>query len=116
MSSWRPIIGSAAAGLIVLTAPAVAQSKDDRELPTGDVWITLDHPYSFYLQPKAMTPNTGMALGDVWVVLDQDERRAQLKSERQEAKEPITSKVTPLDGRPLTGGASGAVRRRVPSA
>jgi hypothetical protein len=34
-----------------------------------------------------------MALGDVWVVPDQDERSAQLKSERQpEAKEPITSK------------------------
>jgi hypothetical protein len=92
MSSWRSIVGPAAASWIVLTAPAVAQSKDDRQLPTGDVWIT-DQPYLFYLQPKAKTTNMGMALGDVWVVPDQNERSAQLKSEHQEeAKEPSTSK------------------------
>jgi hypothetical protein len=90
MSSWRSIVGLAAASWIVLTAPAVAQSKD-YQLPTGDVWITPDHPYLFYLQPKAKTPNTGMALGDVWVVPDQDERSAQLKRQ-EEAKEPNTSK------------------------
>ena len=93
MSSWRSIVGSAAAGWIALTVAAIAQSKDDPQLPTGDVWITPDHPYLFYLQPKAKTPIAGMALGDVWVVPDQDERSAHQKTERQqEAKEPITSK------------------------
>jgi hypothetical protein len=93
MSSWRSIVASAAASWIALTVAAIAQSKDDRQMPTGDVWITPEHPYLFYLQPKAKTPIAGTALGDVWVVPDQDERSAQLKSERQqEAKEPITSK------------------------
>ena len=107
MSSWRSIVGSAAAGWIALTVAAIAQSKDDPQLPTGDVWITPDHPYLFYLQPKVKTPMTGTAIGDVWIFPNQDERSAQLKSDRQEeAKEPITpKKVTPLgDGRPLTAG------------
>jgi hypothetical protein len=93
MSNWRSIVGSAVAGWIALTVAAIAESKDDRQLPTGDVWITPEHPYLFYLQPKAKTPIVGMVLGDVWVVPDQDERGAQLKSElQQEAKEPSTSK------------------------
>jgi hypothetical protein len=93
MSKWRSIVGSAVAGWIALTAAAMAESKDNRQLPTGDVWITPEHPYLFYLQPKAKTPIVGMVLGDVWVVPDQDERGAQLKSElQQEANEPSTSK------------------------
>jgi hypothetical protein len=93
MSKWRSIVGSAVAGWIALTAAAMAESKDNRQLPTGDVWITPEHPYLFYLQPKAKTPIVGMVLGDVWVVPEQDERGAQLKSElQQEAKEPSTSK------------------------
>ncbi len=93
MSNWRSIVGSAVAGWIALTVAAIAQSKDNQQLPTGDVWITPEHPYLFYLQPKAKTPIVGMVLGDVWVVPDQDERGAQLKSERQqEAKESSTSK------------------------
>ena len=39
---------------------------------------------------RVRTP--GMVLGDVWMVPDQDERSAQLKSEGQELKEPIKSK------------------------
>jgi hypothetical protein len=91
MSTSRSIVTLAAAiSWIVPTVAAIAQSKDDRQLPTGDVWITPEHPYLFYLQPKAKTPFTGTALGDIWVVPDQDERSAQLKSEGQkEAKEPI---------------------------
>src|SRR6516165_2294881 len=106
MSSVRSTVGLAAASLIALTVAAIAQSKDDPQLPTGDVWITPDHPYLFYFQPKAKRPMTGTAIGDVWIFPDQDERSAQLKSERQEeAKDPITSKkVAPLDGRPLTAG------------
>ena len=93
MSSWRSVVALAAAGWIALTVAAIAQSKDDRQLPTGDVWITSEHPYVFYLQPKAKAPITGTAIGDIWVVPDQDERSAQLKSKPQEqAKEPITSK------------------------
>jgi hypothetical protein len=94
MSTSRSIVTLAAAiSWIALTIAAIAQSKDDRQLPTGDVWITPEHPYLFYLQPKAKTPFTGTALGDVWVVPDQDERSAHLKSEGQkEAKEPIESK------------------------
>jgi hypothetical protein len=93
MPNWRSIVGSAVASWIALTVAAVAQSKDDHQLPTGDVWITPEHPYLFYLQPKAKTPVVGMVLGDVWMVPDQGERIAQPKSERQqEAKEPITSK------------------------
>jgi hypothetical protein len=93
MSNWRSIVGSAVAGWIALTAAAIAESRDNRQLPTGDVWITPEHPYLFYLQPKAKTPIVGMVLGDVWVVPDQDERGAQLKSElQQEANEPSTSK------------------------
>jgi hypothetical protein len=80
MSSWRLIVASAAASWIALTVAAIAQSKDDRQLSTGDVWITPDNPYLFHLQPKAKTSTTGTALGDVWVVPDQDERSAQLKS------------------------------------
>jgi hypothetical protein len=49
MSSWRAIVGSAAAGWIAMTVAAVGQSK----VPTGDVWITTEHPYLFYLRPKA---------------------------------------------------------------
>jgi hypothetical protein len=93
MSSWRSVVALAAAGWIALTVAAIAQSKDDRQLPTGDVWITSEHPYVFYLQPKAKAPITGTAIADIWVVPDQDERSAQLKSKPQEqAKEPITSK------------------------
>ena len=93
MSSWRSTVGLAAAGWMALTVAAIAQSKDDLHLPTGDVWITPEHPYLFYLQPKAKTSGTGTAIGDVWVVPDQNERSAQLKSEHQEeAKEPSTSK------------------------
>jgi hypothetical protein len=94
MSTSRSIVTLAAVvSWIALTVAAIAQSKDDRQLPTGDVWITPEHPYLFYLQPKATTPFTGTALGDVWVVPDQDERSAHLKSEGQkEAKEPIKSK------------------------
>ena len=93
MSSGRSTVGLAAASLIVLTVAAIAQSKDDLQLPTGDVWIAPDHPYLFYLQPKAKTSSTWTAIGDVWVVPDQDERSAQLKSDRlEEAKQPIASK------------------------
>jgi hypothetical protein len=94
MSSWRSTVGLAAASWIALTVAAVAQSKDDRQLPTGDVWIIPDHPYLFYLQPKAKTSNTATSIGDVWVVPDQDERSAQLRSDRreEEAKQPIASK------------------------
>ena len=94
MSTSRSIVTLAAAiSWIALTVAAIAQAKDDRQLPTGDVWITPEHPYLFYRQPKAKTPFTGTALGDVWMVPDQDERSAQLKSEGQEeAKEPIKSK------------------------
>ena len=93
MSSWRSTVGLAAAGWIALTVAAIAQPKDDLHLQTGDVWITPEHPYLFYLQPKAKTPMTGTALGDVWIFPDQDERSAQLKSKRQdETKEPIMSK------------------------
>ena len=93
MLSWRSLVGSAAASWIVLTAPAVAQSKTDHELPTGDVWITPDHPYLFYLQPKAKASTVGTVLGDVWMPLDQDERGVQQKSENQEGtKEAFTSK------------------------
>ena len=93
MSNWRSIVGSAVASWIVLTVAAIAQSKDDRQLPTGDVWITPEHPYLFYLQPKAKRSIAGMVLGDVWVVPDEDERSAQLKfKHQQEAKEPITPK------------------------
>ena len=93
MSNRRSTVGLVMASWIALTVTAMAQSKDDRQLPTGDVWITPEHPYLFYLQPKAKAPIAGMALGDVWVVPDQDERSTHLKSERQqEAKEPITSK------------------------
>ena len=92
MSHWRSIVGSALASWIALTVAAIAQSKDDRQLPTGDVWITPEHPYLFYLQPKAKAPTAGTALGDVWVVPYQDERSAQPKSERQQqAQERITS-------------------------
>jgi hypothetical protein len=82
MSRWRAIVGSAAAGWIALTVAAVAQSKDDRQSPTGDVWITPEHPYLFYLQPKAKTPNMGTAIGDVWVIPRQDYRSAQSKPDR----------------------------------
>jgi hypothetical protein len=93
MSSWRLIVGSAAVSWIALTVASIAQSKDVRQLPTGDVWITPDHPYVFHLRPKEKTSATGTAIGDVWMVPDQDELSAQLKSERQEeAKDPITSK------------------------
>jgi hypothetical protein len=47
MSNWRSIVGSAVASWIALTVAAIAQSKDDRQLPTGDVWITPEHPYLF---------------------------------------------------------------------
>jgi hypothetical protein len=93
MSSVRSTVGLAAASLIALTVAAIAQSKDDLQLPTGDVWITPDHPYLFYLQPKAKTSSTGTAIGDVWVVPEQDGRSAQLKSNRQEeVEQPIASK------------------------
>ena len=93
MSNRRSTVGLVMASWIVLTVTAMAQSKDDRQLPTGDVWITSEHPYVFYLQPKAKAPITGTAIADIWVVPDQDERSAQLKSKPQEqAKEPITSK------------------------
>jgi hypothetical protein len=72
MSSWRSIVGLAAASWIALTVVAIAQSKDDWQLPTGDVWITPDHPYLFYLHPKEKSSTTGMAMGDVWVVPDQN--------------------------------------------
>jgi hypothetical protein len=84
MSVSRSIVALAAAiSWIALTVAAIAQSKDDRRLPTGDVWITPEHPYLFYLQPKAKTPFTGTILGDVWMVPDQDDRSAQVKPERQ---------------------------------
>jgi hypothetical protein len=90
MSSWRSIVGSAAASWIALTVAATAQSKDEWQLPTGDVWITPDHPYLFHAQPKPKTSPIGTAIGDVWMAPDQDERSA---SESQEgAKEPLTSK------------------------
>ena len=93
MSNWRSIVGSAVASWIALTVAAIAQSKDDRQLPTGDVWITPEHPYLFYLQPKATRSIAGMVLGDVWMVPDEDERSAQLKFKHQQgAKEPITPK------------------------
>ena len=88
MSRWRSIVGLAAASWIALTVVAIAQSKDNWQLPMGDVWITPDHPYLFYLHPKKKTFTMGTAVGDVWLVPDQDERSAQAKSERQnEAKE-----------------------------
>lgn len=93
MASWRSIVGLAAASWIALTVVAIAQSKDDWQLPMGDVWITPDHPYLFYLHPKKKTFTMGTAVGDVWVIPDQDERSAQLQFERQdEAKKPIRSK------------------------
>ena len=104
MSSWRSIVGLAAASWIALTVVAIAQSKDNWQLPMGDVWITPDHPYLFYLHPKKKTSTMGAAIGDVWVVPDQDERGARLKSERhEEAKEPMRSKnsaalIQPADG------------------
>ena len=92
MSRWRWIVGSAAASWIALTVAAIAQSKDDRQFPIGDVWITPDHPYLFHLRPKGKPSATGTAIGDVWVVPDQDDRSAQLKSKRtEEAKESTTS-------------------------
>src|SRR5262249_49787711 len=67
MSNRRSTVGLVMASCVALTVTAMAQSKDDRQLPTGDVWITPEHPYLFYLQPKAKAPIAGMALGDVWV-------------------------------------------------
>jgi hypothetical protein len=84
MSTSRSIVALAPAiSWIALTVAAIAQSKNDRQLPTGDVWITPEHPYLFYLRPKAKTPFTGTALGDVWMVPDQDDRSAQVKPKRQ---------------------------------
>lgn len=125
MSSWRSIVGLAAASwiaLTALTAVAIAQSRDDLQLPTGDAWITPDHPYLFYLHPKEKTSTSGTALGDVWVVPDQDERSAQLKSERQEEgqKPDQVKKIAPRYSslpivadhhRPANEGRSGTRRR-----
>jgi hypothetical protein len=89
MPSWPAIVGSAAAGWIAMTVAAVGQSKDG-QLPTGDVWITPEHPYQFYLRPKAKMPSMGTALGDVWVIPHQDNRSAQAKPDRQEeATQPV---------------------------